>query len=48
MKFERLSKSELENLKDDFVRFLATQGIDAPMWQELKENNLEKAELFFE
>lgn len=44
MKFERLSKSELENLKDDFVRFLATQGIDAPMWQELKENNLEKAE----
>lgn len=44
MKFERLSLAELENLKDDFIRFLASQGIDAPFWQELKESDIEKAD----
>lgn len=44
MKFQRLSMAELENLQDDFVKFLASQGIDAPMWQALKTKEIAKAE----
>jgi len=44
MKYHRLSNTELENLKDDFIRFIASQGIDAEAWQKMKLENLEEAE----
>ena len=44
MKYSRLSTAELENLKDDFIKFLASQGIDADAWAKLKENQITKAE----
>lgn len=44
MKYQRLSKEELENLKDDFIRFLASQGIDAEAWTDLKQNKTQQAE----
>ena len=44
MKYQRLSTSELENLKEDFIRFIASQGIDAEAWQKMKSDNLEGAE----
>lgn len=48
MKFQRLSAPELENLKDDFIRFLASQGIDANAWQKMKSDAIEKAESIIE
>ncbi|MGB1003750.1 MAG: DUF6495 family protein [Salibacteraceae bacterium] len=44
MKYKRLNSSELENLKDDFIRFLASQGIDAEAWQKMKSDNVNAAE----
>ena len=44
MKYQRLSTEELEALKDDFIRFIASQGIDAEAWQKMKLDNLEEAE----
>ena len=44
MKYQRLSNAELGNLKDDFIRFLASQGIDADAWQKMKAEHLEGAE----
>ncbi len=44
MKYQRLSSTELESLKDDFIRFLASQGIDADLWQKMKADELNKAE----
>jgi len=48
MKYQRLSAAELENLKDDFIRFLASQGIDAPLWNSMKKERLEDAEKIIE
>jgi hypothetical protein len=44
MKYKRLTNPELENLKDDFIRFLASQGIDAESWQKMKSEQLDSAE----
>ena len=44
MKYQRLSNAELENLKDDFIRFIASQGIDADTWQKMKSTQLAQAE----
>ena len=44
MKYKRLTNAELENLKDDFIRFLASQGIDAEAWTKMKMANNESAE----
>lgn len=44
MKYQRLSNTELENLKEDFIRFLASQGIDADAWQKMKAEQLSTAE----
>ncbi len=44
MKFQRLTNEELENLKDDFIRFIASQGIDAEAWTKMKMENNESAE----
>jgi hypothetical protein len=44
MKYQRLSSAELENLKDDFIRFIASQGIDAGAWTKMKSEDLDAAE----
>lgn len=36
MKFRLLNTEELEGLKDEFIKFLIVQGIDAAEWQRLK------------
>jgi hypothetical protein len=36
MKFRMLTEAELEILKDDFIKFLAVNGIDASEWQRIK------------
>jgi hypothetical protein len=48
MKYQRLSNTELENLKDDFIRFIASQGIDAESWQKMKSEDLDSAEEIIE
>lgn len=44
MKYQRLSSAELENLKEDFIRFIASQGIDADAWVKMKSENIDGAE----
>ena len=44
MKYQRLTHAELENLKEDFIRFLASQGIDAEAWTKMKMGNNDSAE----
>lgn len=44
MQYQRLTSAELEHLTDDFVRFIATQGIDAPLWNAMKNDRPEDAE----
>ncbi len=44
MKYQRLSSAELDNLKDDFIRFIASQGIDAGAWKKMKSEELDAAE----
>ncbi len=44
MKYRRLTKEELEELKPEFVQFLSANGIDAPMWEEMKAKSPEEAE----
>lgn len=48
MKYQRLSTAELENLKEDFIRFMASQGIDADAWQKMKSERMEEAEEIIE
>jgi len=48
MKYQRLSTAELESLKDDFIRFMASQGIDAEAWQKMKSGRIEEAEEIIE
>ena len=43
VKYRRLSTPELEQLKDDFVKFLATNSIAADDWEQMKKNDNEKA-----
>ena len=42
-KYRRLTIDELEILKEDFVKFLASNGIDSLEWMKLKTENLEEA-----
>lgn len=44
MKYARLTREQLEEMHPEFITFLATQGIDAQEWRELKENKPETAE----
>lgn len=44
MKYARLTKEQLEEMHEEFSTFLATQGIDAEEWKEIKENKPEVAE----
>lgn len=44
MTYQRLTSDELENLKEDFIRFIASQGIDAEAWSKMKMSNIDAAE----
>lgn len=44
IKYRRLSNEELEGLKDEFIKFLVVQGIDASTWLRLKDGESGKAD----
>ncbi|WP_109300062.1 DUF6495 family protein [Aquimarina sp. AU474] len=44
MKYQRLSKEQLEELHVEFINFLATQSITADEWSDIKANNPNVAE----
>ncbi|MGJ8666239.1 MAG: DUF6495 family protein [Patiriisocius sp.] len=44
MKYARLTKEQLESLKDEFINFLATQSITGDEWAKIKEKQPEVAE----
>ena len=44
VKYRRLNQSELEELKDDFIKFLASQSISADDWESWKSKNVEKVD----
>lgn len=44
MRYRVLSNEEMEGLKDEFIKFLVVNGLDADMWQEMKINQIDKAE----
>lgn len=39
MKYNRLTKEQLESFSHEFAQFLATQGIDKAKWEEFKNTN---------
>lgn len=43
-KFRRLSNPELEELKDEFIKFLAANTITGDDWSKMKQENKEQAE----
>ncbi len=43
-KYRRLSTEELEELKDEFIKFLAANTITGPDWTRMKKEQTEKAE----
>ncbi len=44
MKYERLTKEQLEELHPEFINFLATQSIDKAEWDNIKQNKPQVAE----
>lgn len=44
MKYARLTKEQLEEMHEEFATFLATQGVDAKEWKQLKEEKPKVAE----
>jgi len=44
MKYERLTREQLEELNQEFSKFLATQGINAEEWQKIKQEKPKAAE----
>ena len=44
MKYRRLTQDELEELKTEFIRYLATHSIPAEDWEKMKKENPEHAE----
>lgn len=44
MKYQRLSKEQLEELHVEFINFLATQSITGEEWEDIKKNKPEIAE----
>ncbi len=43
VKYKLLSQAELEELRSEFIDYLAANGIDADYWQRLKKEHIEKA-----
>lgn len=48
MKYRRLTIKELQELEDEFVKYLVINSITADDWVEIKENEPEKAERLIE
>ncbi len=48
MKFRKLNKEELEEVRTEFIRFLVTNGITADEWEKMKDETPEKAERVIE
>ena len=48
MKYQRLTSTELENLKDDFILFLSSNTITGSDWEKIKQDTPEKAEKLIE
>ena len=44
MRFRRLTDEELSAVEPEFIKFLASQGLDAPEWQKVKSDNPHKVE----
>ena len=44
MRYRRLSSEELAAVEGEFVKFLASHGLDAPEWQKVKSDNPHKVE----
>jgi len=44
--YRRLRRDELEEVKDQFIRFLAVNGIDGPSWEKLKVESPGQADGF--
>ena len=44
MKYNRLTREQLEELNEEFINFLATQSITSEEWKNIKENKPEVAE----
>ncbi len=44
MKYQRLSKEQLEELHVEFINFLATQSITGDEWEDIKNNKPQVAE----
>lgn len=44
MKYRRLTREQLEELHEEFARFLATQSIDKKEWEEIKQHRPHVAE----
>jgi hypothetical protein len=48
MNYRRLTLEELESLRPDFIKFLATNGIDGPQWSSILSTQQEEADLYIE
>ncbi len=46
MRFRRLNAEELAPLADEFIKFIALNGIDAGSWEKIKRTKPEEAESF--
>ena len=44
MKYTRLTKEQLEELHEEFILFLSSQSIDKAQWDEIKQQQPDKAE----
>ncbi|MTB51290.1 DUF6495 family protein [Lewinella sp. W8] len=43
-KFRRLRREELEEVRDQFVKFLGVNGVDADSWQKMKADDPQRAD----
>jgi hypothetical protein len=48
MNYRRLTLEELESLRPDFIKFLATNGIDGQQWSALLSTQREEADRYIE
>ncbi len=48
MKYRLLSKEEQVGFEEEFIKFLAVNGIDAPLWEEMKTTQKDKVNTIFE
>jgi hypothetical protein len=48
VRFRRLSDKELQAVEKEFVKFLSSQGFDAPEWQRVKSEDLDKVDFLLD